>query len=84
MINDNPYYSIRPAPQFEPTPLEPNELFRGAYWSIFLEDQTYILGYISGELAGRFKRIAISQHEAEQLMAGAVSCESVLLRHGAG
>ena len=81
-MNDE-FFTIKPAPQFEPTPLEPGELFRGEYWSIYLEDKTYILGYVSGELAGRFKRIAISQTEAEQLIAGEVSCESVLIRHGA-
>ena len=84
MNDDNPYYSLAPAPQWEPTPLQPGELFRGDYWSVFLENQTYVLGFISGELAGRFKRIAISPGEAEQLMAGEITCESVLLRHNAG
>ena len=83
-VDDNPYYTIEPAPPFEPSPLAPGELFRGPYWSVYLEDETYVLGYISGELAGRFKRLEISKSEADQLMAGAISCESVLLAHGAG
>ena len=82
-MNDD-YFTIQPAPEFKPTPLEPGELFRGEYWSVFLEDEAYILGYISGELAGRFKRIAILQSEAEQLMAGEITCETVLIRHDAG
>lgn len=84
MNDDNPYFTIQPAPKWEPTPLAPNELFRGEYWSVYLENATYILGYILGEMAGRFKRIAISEAEARQLMAGAVTCESVLIRHDAG
>lgn len=84
MNDNNPYFTIQPAPKWEPAPLEPNELFRGDYWSVFLEEQTYILGFISGEMSGRFKRIAISQSEAEQLMASEVTCESVLIRHNAG
>ena len=81
-MNDD-YFTIQPAPKQEPAPLEPTEIFRGEFWSVYLEDETYILGYVSGELAGRFKRIAISQNEAEQLMAGAVTCESVLIQRGA-
>ncbi len=80
---DDDLFTLEPAPNFEPTPLAPNELFRGEFWSVFLENQTYILGFVSGEMAGRFKRITISQSEAEQLIAGAVTCESVLIRHGA-
>ena len=83
-MDDTPFYTIEPAPPFVPSPLEPNELFRGSYWSVYLEDETYVLGYISGELAGRYKRLEISKTEAEQLMAGAISCESVLLAHDAG
>ena len=81
-MNDD-YFTIHPAPKFEPTPLAPGELFRGDSWSVYLEEQTYILGYVSGELAGRFKRITISPREAQQLMAGEITCESVLIGHGA-
>lgn len=84
MKDNNPYFSIHPAPRFEPSPLADNELFRGEYWSVYLENQTYVLGFISGELAGRFKRITISQDEAEQLMASEVTCEQILLAHDAG
>ena len=81
-MNDDSF-TIQPPPKFEPSPLAPDELFRGDYWSVYLEDETYILGYVSGELVGRFKRIAILPREAEQLMAGAVTCESVLIAHDA-
>ena len=83
-MKDDSYFTIQPAPKFAPTPLAPNELFRGDYWSIFLENKAYVLGFVSGELAGRFKRISISEAEARQLMAGEVTCESVLIRHDAG
>ncbi len=83
-MDDNPFYTIKSAPPFVPSPLEPNELFRGPYWSVYLKDETYVLGYISGELTGRYKRLSISKTEAEQLMASEISCESVLLAHDAG
>ena len=76
--------TIEPAPEFRPSPLEPNELFRGPYWSVYLENETYVLGHISGEHGGGFKRLAISKREAEQLMAGQTSCEDVLIAHHAG
>lgn len=86
-MNDNPYFTLGPKvdpSQFVPTPLEPNELFRGDYWSIYLEDGVYVLGFMSGELAGRFKRVTISRENAEALMKGEVSCESLLRKLGAG
>ena len=82
-MDDNPYYKIEAAAAFAPSPLEPNELFRRPYWSVYLENQIYILGYISGELAGRYKRLQISKTEAQQLMAGEICCESVLISRGA-
>ena len=82
-MDDNPYYTIEAAAPFETSPLAPNELFRGPFWSVYLENQTYVLGYISGELAGRYKQLEISEFEAQQLIKGEVSCESVLLWHGA-
>ena len=82
-MDDNSYYSIEPATPFVPTPLQPNELFRGPYWSVYLQAETYVLEYISGELAGRLKQLEITQAEAERLMAGEISGESVLLAHDA-
>ena len=58
--------------------------FAGRFGRFTSKTQTYVLGYVSGELAGRYKRLQISKSQAEQLMAGAVSCDDVLLAHGAG
>lgn len=82
-MDDKAFFTLQEPESIEISPLAPDELFRGPFWSVFRDGETFDLGYLSGELAGRFKRIKISEAEARALMAGKTSCDSVLLAHGA-
>ena len=84
-MDDNPYFTLGPEidpSQFVPTPLEPNELFRGEWWSIYLEGGAYILDFMSGELSGRNRRVTVTRDEAEVLMSGDVKADDVLRKYG--
>ena len=81
-FEDSPYFKIVPMKPWVPTPLAPNELFRGASWSVFLEPEGHVLDWMSGELSGRSRRTLISKSEAEKLIAGEASADEVLRAHG--
>lgn len=83
-MEDNPYFQIVPPEPFVPSPLAPNELHRGDWWSVFLENEGTVLEWISGEFQGRLKRIVISKDEAQRLIADEVSADEVLRAHNTG
>lgn len=86
-MDDNPYFTlgakVDPSQTpFVPTPLHPNELFRGEWWSIYLEGGAYILDFMSGELSGRTRRVTVAREDAEALMRGDAKAEDVLRKYG--
>jgi len=82
-FEDNPNIEPVPMKPFVRSPLEPNELFRGQAWSVYLEDGRYELNYLTGHLAECERRLPISKREAEQLMSGDLNVEEVLRAYGA-
>lgn len=83
-FNKDPLYTTLPMPEWKSTPLLPNELHRGDWWSVFREGEGYALEWVSGELAGRLKRIPIESEEARRLVAGEITPDEVLRAHGTG
>jgi hypothetical protein len=55
----------------------------GHAWQAWIDSNQYYLEYISGELAGRLKKIQISFKEFEDLKLGLTTCDAILLIHGA-
>lgn len=55
----------------------------GFAWEAWLENDNFYLQYISGEHAGRLKKIQISLEEFENLKHGKTTDAAILLAHGA-
>jgi hypothetical protein len=79
----NLYYTETPDIYPEKLPDFPIDGIRGHAWSAFPENGKYIFEYISGELAGRLKKIQISLEEFENLKHGRTTDAAILLAHGA-
>jgi hypothetical protein len=58
----------------------PQERFRGPGWSVTGEGESLILHYLSGEMAGGEKTLAISAADAEALSSCAVDLDALLRR----
>lgn len=54
----------------------------GNTWSAWKINANFVLEYISGELAGRIKRISITETEYQKLVEKKISVEQVLGAHG--
>lgn len=81
-MEDCPGFNIVPSQPFVATPLEPNELFRGAWWPVYLQNGRFEFNYLSGHMAGFEQRFS-SQEEAGRLIAGELDPEQLLLAYGA-
>lgn len=62
---------------------QPGELFRGDGWYVTQGVAGCELHYISGELAGRSKTLAISPSEADRLREDQGELDAILIAHGA-
>jgi hypothetical protein len=55
----------------------------GGAWEAWIKSNEYYLEYISGEHAGRLKKIQISLQEFEDLKLGMTTCDAILIIHNA-
>ena len=83
-MEDNPYFKIVPSQPWKPSPLEPNEIHRGDWWSVYLENGRYEFNFVTGQLAGYEKRFPITKEDAEQVIAGELDPQELLRRNGEG
>lgn len=65
------------------TRVSTNSHLYGFAWEAWAENDNFYLQYISGELAGRLKKIQISLEEFENLKHGKTTDAAILLAHGA-
>ena len=78
------YFEIVPPQPLSSASPAPDEVARGDYWSLLQREGHYVLEYISGELQGRLKQLAISLEEGEHIVRGETTVDQVLLAYGAG
>ena len=69
-------------PSVKTVPHEPGELFRGAWWSVYLENGRYEFNFLTGHIAIYEKRIPITEEEANQLIAGELDPQALLRAYG--
>lgn len=61
----------------------PGERARGSDWILVDGDGGPMLDYLSGEMGGGSKRIAVTPEEAAALASGELSADALLARYGA-
>ncbi len=54
----------------------------GNAWQATATDAGYVVNYISGELAGRPKSLAITEQEFEQLRVHQIELDELLIKYG--
>lgn len=82
-ITDNPYFKVVAAKPIEVCQKNADEILSGDSWSAYLRNNNYDLEYLSGELAGRAKKIAITGEEFEGLENGSLTVDDILIAHNA-
>jgi hypothetical protein len=60
-----------------------NEIVHGNAWKAFSTEAGHFVEYISGELAGRTKKLTITEQEYQQLAAGQITFDSLLIKYEA-
>ena len=70
LFDDISFVTVKPGVQAEPSSPAPDEILRGSFWSLFDRKGVNVVKYVSGELAGRAKVVAVSRGEGAQLTTG--------------
>ena len=76
----NEFYDEKPFVYSDPPESTENEFF-GHGWSVRHSDGEYTLHYISGELSGRGKQVAISADDYHAARAGAIDLNGLCVKY---
>ena len=57
------------------------EVFHGNGWKALANGAEYLVEHISGELAGRTNKLAITEQEYQQLSKGDITFDSLLIKY---
>lgn len=75
------YYSEEPFVYPKGDDKQLNKIVHGNAWKAFATEAEHFVEYISGELAGRTKKLTITGQEYQQLAAGQITVDSLLIKY---
>lgn len=82
-IRDNPYFKLVSGKAPSARKKQIGEILSGDSWFVILIDDILYLEYLSGEIAGKDKKIIINFSDYEGLKDNSLTVDHVLARHGA-
>lgn len=85
VFDDNPFIKVKPGPTASRQATDPAAVAKGESWTLIKRGGDYVVDYVSGELMGRERTLAVSDQEAEEIKAeGDAAIDRVFARHGVG
>lgn len=87
LFDDNPYVTVTPgsAPAGVSAP-KAGELAHGSFWTLVDGPEGPVIDYVSGEIAGRRRRLSLSAADAQRLQRSPddATATAILIEHGQG
>ena len=75
------YYTTEPGKYPDDKPVSTEGEFFGDAWSVRIEDGKYWLQYVSAALAGRLKKVEITEADAKALKEGLLNLDQVCIKY---
>lgn len=76
------FYNEKPFKYVKPAPATSEDVIVKDGWSVKKDENKYVLDFISGELAGKLKRLEISHRDFELVKKGEIGLDELCAKYG--